>query len=56
VAQVIGESHPGASVAVLLASELATSSVLHSGSAVPGGTVTVAFASVGLRHALVAAG
>lgn len=42
VAGVLGESHPAADVAVLLASELVTNSVRHSGSAVPGGAVTVA--------------
>ena len=41
VAWVLGGSHPDADVAVLLASELVTNSVLHSGSAVPGGVVTV---------------
>ena len=44
VAGVLGESHPDADVAVLLASELVTNSVRHSGSAVPGGLVTVAVA------------
>lgn len=44
VSGVLGESHPNAAVAVLLASELVTNSVLHSGSAVPGGVVTVAVA------------
>jgi len=39
--RVLGESHPDADVAVLLASELVTNSVLHSGSTVPGGVVTV---------------
>jgi len=38
VAAVPGESHPAADVAVLLASELVTNSVRHSGSAVPGGS------------------
>ena len=38
VARVLGESHPHADVAVLLASELVTNSVLHSGSAVSGGS------------------
>jgi len=37
VAGVPGECHPDAEVAVLLASELVTKSVRHSGSAVPGG-------------------
>jgi anti-sigma regulatory factor (Ser/Thr protein kinase) len=45
VAWVLGESHPDTDVAVLLASELVTNSVLHSGSAVPGGTVTVTVAA-----------
>ena len=51
VAKVLGESHPDAGVAVLLASELAANSVLHSGSAVPGGvvTVTVAVSGSGVR-------
>jgi anti-sigma regulatory factor (Ser/Thr protein kinase) len=44
VAGVLGESHPHANVAVLLASELLINSVRHSGSAVPGGLVTVAVA------------
>jgi anti-sigma regulatory factor (Ser/Thr protein kinase) len=44
VAGVLGQSHPDADVAVLLASELVTNSVLHSGSAVSGGVVTVAVA------------
>jgi anti-anti-sigma factor len=44
VAAVLGESHPCRDVAVLLASELVTNSVRHSGSAVPGGLVTVAVA------------
>jgi anti-sigma regulatory factor (Ser/Thr protein kinase) len=43
VAAVLGQSYPEADVAVLLASELVTNSVLYSGSAVPGG-VTVAVA------------
>lgn len=47
VARVVGESHPDADVAVLLASELVTNSVRHSGSAVPGGLVTVAVAVCG---------
>jgi anti-sigma regulatory factor (Ser/Thr protein kinase) len=38
----LGRSHPRAFEAALLASELVTNSVLHSGSAVPGGLVTVA--------------
>jgi anti-sigma regulatory factor (Ser/Thr protein kinase) len=42
VAAVLGESHPHIDLAVLLASELVTNSVRHSGSAVPGGLVTVA--------------
>ena len=44
VAGVLGESHPCNDLAVLLASELVTNSVRHSGSAVPGGLVTVAVA------------
>jgi hypothetical protein len=44
VAAVLGESHPHNDLAVLLASKLVTNSVLHSGSAVPGGLVTVAVA------------
>ena len=44
VAAVLGESHPCSDLAVLLASELVTNSVRHSGSAVPGGLVTVAVA------------
>jgi anti-sigma regulatory factor (Ser/Thr protein kinase) len=51
VAGVLGESHPHADVALLLASELVTNSVRHSGSAVPGGfvTVTVAAGDDGVR-------
>jgi hypothetical protein len=51
VAWALGESHPAADVAVLLASELVTNSVRHSGSAVPGGvvTVTVAVGGGGVR-------
>lgn len=45
VARVLGESHEQAGVALLLASELATNSVRHSGSAVPGGEVTVTVAT-----------
>jgi anti-sigma regulatory factor (Ser/Thr protein kinase) len=45
VAGVLGESHPHAGVALLLASELVTNSVRHSGSAVPGGLVTVTVAA-----------
>jgi anti-sigma regulatory factor (Ser/Thr protein kinase) len=41
VAGVLGPSHGHADVAMLLASELVTNSVRHSGSAVPGGLVTV---------------
>jgi len=44
VAGALGQSHLDADVAVLLTSELVTNSVLHSGSAVPGGVVTVAVA------------
>jgi len=51
VAGVLGESHPCNDLAVLLASELVTNSLRHSGSAVPGGLVTVAVAvgAVGVR-------
>ena len=45
VGGVLGASHPCADVAVLLASELVTNSVRHSGSAVPGGLVTVTVAA-----------
>jgi anti-sigma regulatory factor (Ser/Thr protein kinase) len=44
VAGVLGQLHPQFDVTLLLASELVTNSVLHSGSAVPGGVVTVAVA------------
>jgi hypothetical protein len=47
VAWALGGSHPDADVAVLLASELVTNNVLHSGSAVAGGVVTVAWPSAG---------
>jgi anti-sigma regulatory factor (Ser/Thr protein kinase) len=51
VAGVLGQYHPHADVALLLASELMTNSVRHGGSAVPGGlvTVTVAACSKGVR-------
>jgi anti-sigma regulatory factor (Ser/Thr protein kinase) len=53
VAGVLGRSHPHADVALLLASELVTNSLRHSGSAVPGGlvtvTVTVAACGEGVR-------
>jgi anti-sigma regulatory factor (Ser/Thr protein kinase) len=49
VAGLLGESHPDADVAVLLASELVTNSVPHSGPAVPGGVVTVAVGGDGVR-------
>jgi len=45
VAAVVGESHPCSDLAVLLVSELVTNSVRHSGSAVPGGLVTVSVAA-----------
>ena len=41
VAGVLGESHAHVYLALLLASELVTNSVWHSGSAVPGGIGTV---------------
>jgi anti-sigma regulatory factor (Ser/Thr protein kinase) len=41
VKEVLGPTHSCLDVAVLLASELVTNSVRHSGSAVPGGRVTV---------------
>jgi anti-sigma regulatory factor (Ser/Thr protein kinase) len=47
VAAVLGESHPRNDLAVLLASELVINSVRHSGSAVPGGLVTVAVTAGG---------
>lgn len=43
-ARVLGQSHPQFDATLLLTSELVTNSVLHSGSAVPGGVVTVAVA------------
>jgi anti-sigma regulatory factor (Ser/Thr protein kinase) len=42
VSGVLGLGHPCGDVAVLLASELFSNSVRHSGSGLPGGTVTVA--------------
>lgn len=45
VSETLGESHAHALVAVLLASELVTNSVEHSGSAVAGGVVTVTVAA-----------
>lgn len=47
MAAVLGESHPCNDLAVLLASELVTNSVRYSGSAVPGGLVTVAVTAGG---------
>jgi anti-sigma regulatory factor (Ser/Thr protein kinase) len=44
VARVLGESGVDSDVVLSLASELVTNSVLHSGSAVPGGVVTVTVA------------
>jgi anti-sigma regulatory factor (Ser/Thr protein kinase) len=41
VSRLLGPSHPCGDAAVLLASELASNSVRHSGSALPGETVTV---------------
>jgi anti-sigma regulatory factor (Ser/Thr protein kinase) len=41
VARVLGEFHVHADLALLLSSELVTNSVRHSGSAIPGGVVTV---------------
>lgn len=51
MAGVLGECHPHVDVALLLASELVSNSVMHSGSAVPGGlvTVTVAAGAEGVR-------
>jgi anti-sigma regulatory factor (Ser/Thr protein kinase) len=45
VARVLGESHAHVDLALLLSSELVTNSVRHSGSAVPGGVVTVTVAA-----------
>ena len=47
VSEMLGPGHPCGDVAVLLVRELATNSVRHSGSAVPGGLVTVAVAAGG---------
>jgi anti-sigma regulatory factor (Ser/Thr protein kinase) len=47
VAAVLGRSHPHADLALLLASELVTNSVRHSGSAAPGGLVMVTVAACG---------
>jgi anti-sigma regulatory factor (Ser/Thr protein kinase) len=47
VAAVLGQSHPHADVTLLLTSELVTNSVRHSGSAVPGGLMTVTVAACG---------
>ena len=41
VARVLGQVHPHVNLALLLCGELVTNSVQHSGSAVPGGVVTV---------------
>lgn len=40
--QLLGDTHPAADTAMLLASELVTNAVMHSKSGRPGGTVTVA--------------
>jgi anti-sigma regulatory factor (Ser/Thr protein kinase) len=45
VAGVLGKSHALVDLALLLSSELVTNSVRHSGSAVPGGVVTVTVAA-----------
>jgi anti-sigma regulatory factor (Ser/Thr protein kinase) len=42
VSEVLGDSHPRIDAALLLASELVTNSVRHSGSAVPGSFLQVA--------------
>jgi anti-sigma regulatory factor (Ser/Thr protein kinase) len=47
VARVLGESHAHVDLALLLASELVTNSVRHSGSAVLGGVATVTVAAGG---------
>jgi anti-sigma regulatory factor (Ser/Thr protein kinase) len=47
VAGVLGRSNPHVDEALVLASELVTNSVLHGGSAVPGGLVTVMVAACG---------
>lgn len=47
VARALGEFHARADLALLLCSELVTNSVRHSGSAVPGGVVTVTVAIAG---------
>ena len=51
VARLLGPSHPCADVAVLLASEMVTNSLLHGGSAGPGEavTVTVVVGDAGVR-------
>jgi anti-sigma regulatory factor (Ser/Thr protein kinase) len=46
-AEALGPSHPHVHLALLLVSELVTNSVRHSGSAVPGGQVTVTVAAGG---------
>jgi len=45
VARALGESRVDSDLALLLASELVTNSVRHSGSAAPGGVVTVTVAA-----------
>nr|MDQ2815124.1 ATP-binding protein [Actinomycetota bacterium] len=52
VAGVLGRSHPHADLALLLASELVTNSVRHSGSAAPGGLVMVTVAAGRLQSPL----
>jgi anti-sigma regulatory factor (Ser/Thr protein kinase) len=46
-AAVLGQRHPQGETAVLLLSELVTNSVRHSGSGLPGQTVTVTVLSAG---------
>jgi anti-sigma regulatory factor (Ser/Thr protein kinase) len=45
VIRTMGAGHPCTDLAVLLSSEVATNSITHSGSGLPGGTITVTVAS-----------
>ena len=49
VSRLLGSSHPCGDVAVLLASEMVTNSLLHVGSAGPGEAVTVVVWDAGVR-------
>lgn len=58
VTRAMGDGHPCAEVAALLATEVVTNSVQHSGSGLPGGTVTVTVTDIpgGVRVEVLDAG